>query len=185
MGHIDEATRSRLHTAVGVAGTPNEITKVFVDEGLPELPARTPTTEHRVSAQDRAEAIALLAKAYAEGRIQAHECAEATDQVSHARTRGEIDAAFHGLSIPRRVAAAKAASNTAEQTAKLTTRVVGEGGRRVGRAFRHGVFAMGAAMVGLIFLIAGNSTAALVFFLLAVALFVSAAISLTSSQSSA
>jgi microcystin-dependent protein len=185
MGHLDQADFPRLEAAVKFAATPNEIAKVFVDWGLPELPARSPSTERRVSSQDRVEAIGLLEKAYAEGRIEAHECAEAKEQVNEARTRSEIDAAFHGLSSPSRIAAAETASNVAEQTVKLTTRVVGEGGRRAGKAFRHGVFAIGALMIGFILLIAGIGIAALASFLLAVSLFVSAAISLVTSQSSA
>jgi DUF1707 SHOCT-like domain len=184
MGHINNAELSMLSTAVEVAATPNEIAKVFVDAGLPELPARSPSTEHRVSSQDRAEAIGLLEKAYAEGRIEAGECADAKDQVSAARTRSEIDASFHGLSSPIRVAMAETASNVAAQTAKATTRVVGEGGRRVGKAFRHGVLSMGAFLIGIILLISGAGTAALVFFVLAVVLLVSAALSLATSQSS-
>ena len=130
MGHIDEEARLRIRAAVEVAETPNEITKVFVAEGLPELPARSPSTERRVSAQDRAAAIGLLEKAFAESRITADECAEATDRVSKARTRSEVDAAFHGLSTPSRVAVEKAAANVAEKTAKLSTPALGEGGRR-------------------------------------------------------
>ncbi len=185
LGHLKESQGSTLRREVDAAPTLNGIAKVFVDAGLPELPARSPTTERRVSSQDRVEAIALLEKAYAEGRIETAECAAAKDQVSVARTRNEIDAAFHGLSSPTRVAVANTASSVTTQTAKLTTHVVGEGGRRVGRAFRQGVFSMGAAMIGFIFLIAGIGPAALLFFLLAVAFFVSAAVSLVTSQSSA
>ena len=185
MGHIDEEARLRIRAAVEVAETPNEITKIFVDEGLPELPARSPSTEHRVSAQDRAAAIGLLEKAFAESRITADECAEATDRVSKARTRSEVDAAFHGLSTPSRVAVEKAAANVAEKTAKLSTRALGEGGRRAQKAFLHGVLAVGALMIGVIFLIAGVGTVALISFLGSVALFVSAARALVTSQSSA
>jgi hypothetical protein len=184
MGHLDRTELPRLHAAVEAAATPNEITKVFVSAGLPELPARSPATERRVSSQDRAEAIELLEKAYAEGRIEAHECAAAKDQVSAARTCNEIDAAFHGLTTASRAVVVKTASNAAEQAARLTTRAVGEGGRRVGKAFRRGVFAVGAMMIGIILLIAGIGTAALVFFLVTVLLFVSAAVSLVTSQSS-
>ena len=185
MGHLNQAESSTLYAAVEVAATPNEITKIFVDAGLPELPARSPMTERRASSQDRAEAINLLEKAYAEGRIEAHECAEAKDQVNAARTPSEIEAAFHGLTTPRRVAAAETASNVAEQTARLTTRVVGEGGRRAGKAFRRGVLSVGALLIGITLLIAGIGTAALVCFLAAVVLLVSAAFALVTSPSSA
>lgn len=178
MGHLGkgEAKALGLRDAVDVSGSVNEITSVFVKAGLPELPARSPTTEGRISSQDRAEAIGLLEKAYAEGRIEPHECASAKDQVVAARTRSELDAAFHGLASPSRVAAAKRASNVAGQTAK----VVKEGGRRAGKAFRYGVFATGALLVGFILLIAGYGTPALISFLVAVLLIVSAAISLVS-----
>lgn len=176
MGHLNEVEIAKLSAAVKVAATPNEITKIFVDAGLPELPARSPSTERRVSTQARAEAIGLLEEAYAEGRIEAHECAAAKDQVSAARTRSEIDAAFHGLSSPSRVAAA----NAAGQTVELTTRAVGEAGRRAGRVFRHGVFAMGALLLGIIFLIAGVGSAALLCFVGFVVFLVLAGMSLVS-----
>jgi hypothetical protein len=184
MGHLDEAEVSTLREAVEASATLNEIAKVFVDAGLPELPARSPSTERRISAQDRDEAIGLLEKAYAEGRIETGECAAAKDQVSVARTRTEIDAAFHGLSSPTRVAAAKTASGATKQTAKLTTHVVAEGGRRAGKAFRRGVFAVGALMIGIILAVAGIGTGALICFVGAVLLFVSAAVSLVTSQAS-
>ncbi len=179
MGHLDEAQASELGREVNAATTLNGIAKVFVNAGLPELPARSPSTERRVSSQERAEAISLLKKAYAEGRIETGECAEAKDRVSVARTRSEIDATFHGLSSPTRVAVANTASNVTRQT----THVVAEGGRRVGKAFRRGVFAAGAMMLGVILLIAGIGTAALLCFVGAVLLGVSAAVSLVTSQS--
>jgi len=177
MGHLDEAEISRLREAVDAAATLNDIVRVFVNAGLPKLPARSPSTEQRISSQDRAEAISLLEKAYAEGRIETGECAAAKDQVSVARTRSEIDAAFHGLSSPTRVAVANTASNVTKQT----TQAVVEGGRRVGKAFRRGVFAAGATMIGVILLIAGIGTAALICFVGGVLFFVSAAISLVTS----
>jgi hypothetical protein len=85
MGHLDEARASELGREVDAATTLNGVAKVFVDAGLPELPARSPSTERRVSSQERAEAISLLEKAYAEGRIETAECAVAKDQVSVAR----------------------------------------------------------------------------------------------------
>ncbi len=185
MGHLDQDELPGLYAAVEAAATPNQIGEVFAIAGLPTLPARSPSTERRVSAPDRAEAIGLLEKAYAEGRLEAHECAAAKDQVSAARTRSEIDGAFHGLSTASRVAAAKTATDLAEQTAGLTRRAIGESGRRARRAFRHGVFALAALMIGVILLIAGIGTAALVCFVGAVLLFVSAAVSLVKSQSSA
>lgn len=180
MGHLDEDRASTLRQEVDAATTLNAITKVFVDAGLPELPARSPSTERRVSSEERAEAISLLEKAYAEGRIETAECAAAKDQVSVARTRSEIDAAFHGLSSPTRVAVA----NTASSVTKQTTHVVTEGGRRVGKAFRRGVLSGGALLMGIILLIAGVGTAALVCFLGAVVLLGSAAFALVTSQSS-
>lgn len=179
MGHLDKREAWALQMAVKAAPTLNDIAKVFVDAGLPELPARSPSTERRVSSQERAEAISLLEKAYAEGRIETAECAVAKDQVSVARTRSEVDAAFHGLSSPTRVAVA----NTASSVTKQTTHVVAEGGRRVGKAFRRGVFAAGAMMLGIILLIAGIGTAALLCFVGAVLLGVSAAVSLVTAQS--
>lgn len=170
-----------LRTAVDASTTLNEIAKAFVDASLPELPARSPSTERRVSAQDRDEAISLLWEAHAEGRIKAHEYAAAKHQVSVARTRSEIDAAFHGLSSPTRVAAARTASNVTKQT----THMVAEGGRRAGKAFRRGMFASGALMIGIILLIAGVGAGALICFVGAVLLFISAAVSLVTSQSPA
>lgn len=95
-----------------------------------------------------------------------------------------IDAAFHGLSSPTRVEVAKAASNVAGQTVRLTTSAVAEGGRRAGKAFRHGVLSVGAFLIGIIFLIAGDGAPALIFFLLSVALLVRTAFALVTSQSS-
>jgi hypothetical protein len=85
------------------------------------------------------------------------------------------------LSSPTRVAAANTASNVTRQTAKVTTNAVAKGGRRVGKAFRLWMFSVGALMLGFIFLIAGIGTAALICFVGAVLLFVSAAISLVTS----
>jgi Domain of unknown function (DUF1707) len=174
MGHLNEVEASELERDIDACATLNGIGQLFVAAGLPELPARSPVTERRVSSQDRAKAVALLEKAYAEGRLKTHECAEAKDQVSAARTRNEIDAAFHGLSSPTRVAVA----NTAGETARLTTGAIREGGRRAGKAFRLGVYAGGALTTGVILLIAGIGTAALIFFLAAVLLMVGGAISL-------
>lgn len=181
MGHMSEDEGLMLRTAVDASTTLNEIAKAFVDASLPELPARSPSTERRVSAQDRDEAISLLWEAHAEGRIKAHEYAAAKHQVSVARTRSEIDAAFHGLSSPTRVAAARTASNVTKQT----THMVAEGGRRAGKAFRRGMFASGALMIGIILLIAGVGAGALICFVGAVLLFISAAVSLVTSQSPA
>lgn len=178
MGHLNEVEASELGRDVDACGTLNEITQVFVEAGLPELPARSPATERRISSQDKTDAIALLEKAYAEGRLEPHECARAKDQVAAARTRNEIDAAFHGLSSPTRTATVKAVSDMAGQTAKLTTRAVREGGRRAGRAFRLGVYATGVLLIGFILLIAGIGTPALICFLAAVFLMVSAVVSL-------
>jgi hypothetical protein len=174
MGHLNELELSELERDVDACVTLNEITQLFVEAGLPELPARSPVTERRSSSQDKAEAVALLEKAYAEGRLEPQECAEAKDRVNAARTRNEIDAAFHGLSSPTRVAV----SNKAGQTARLTTGVIREGGRRAGKAFRLGVYAGGALLIGFILLIAGIGTPALICFLAAVLLMVSAVVSL-------
>jgi hypothetical protein len=183
MGHLDQAGLLALHAAVDAAETPNQIAAVFVEAGLPELPARSPTTERRASTQDRRDAIGLLEKAYAEGRLEAHECAVAKDRVSAARTQSEIDAAFHGLSTPSRVARKQKASDVTAQAASTTTRVAANGGQRLGRAFRRGVLGAGAMMLGAILLIAGIGTVALLCFVAAVFFLVSAAISLVTPQS--
>lgn len=181
MGHLRSEEASDRIAVVDASKTPDEIAKLFAD--LPALPARAPSIERRISTQDRQDAIGLLEKAYSEGRIEADECAAAKDQVHAARTRSEIDAAFHGLSSPTRVAAAKTAANVTKGTAGLTTRMVAEGGRRAGKAFRRGVFAVGALMIGIILAFAGIGTGALVCFVVAVLLFVSSAISLATSTS--
>jgi SAM-dependent methyltransferase len=54
----------------------------------------------------------------------------------------------------------KTASSVTKQTAALTTRVVAEGWRRAGKAFRRGVFALGTPMIGIILAVAGIGTAA-------------------------
>jgi Domain of unknown function (DUF1707) len=179
MGHLDEREAWALQMAVKASPTVNDIAKAFVDAGLPELPARSPSTERRVSTQEKDEAISLLEKAYAEGRIETGECAAAKDRVSVARTRSEIDAAFHGLASPTRVAVANTTSNVTKQA----THVFAESGRRVGTAFRRGMLAAGAMMIGVILLIAGIGAAALICLVGAVLVGVSAAISLVTSQS--
>lgn len=179
MGHLDRADALDLRETVEAASSLNEIVRAFELAGLPELPARSPLTERRISTQDRDEAIGLLKKAYAEGRIELGECEAAEEQVRAARTRSEMDAAFHGLSSPTRVAVANAASTVTTQT----THAVAIGGRRAGKAFRRWVLSVGALMIGVILLIAGIGTAALICFLGAVILFVSASISLVTSSS--
>ena len=181
MGHLrgNEALIRKSH--VEASDTRSEIAKVFVD--LPALPDRAPSIERRISQQDRDAASDLLEKSHAEGRIEEKEYAVAKAQVRAARTRSELDAAFHGLRSPTQAAAVKTASAVTKRTAKVTTRVAAEGSRRAGKAFRHGVFAVGALMIGLILLIAGIGTAALICFVGAVFLFVSAATALVTSQS--
>lgn len=117
-----------------------------------------------------------------EGRLTPEECAAATNRVYAARTRNEIDAAFHGLPSPSRAARAEAASTFAGQSAALGSRVVKEGGRRVRRAFRQGALSIGALLLGTIFLVAGMGMVALLCFVVAVFLFVSAAISLVTNK---
>jgi hypothetical protein len=176
MGHLSEDEATNRISVVDTSKTPDEIAKLFVD--LPALPARPASIERRISSQDRQDAINLLEKAYSEGRIETSECAEAKDQVDAARTRTEIDAAFHGLTTPTRVAVVNTAASATKQTAGFSARVAAEGGRRAGKAFRRGVFAVGALMIGIILVIAGFGIGALICFVAAVALFVSAAISL-------
>lgn len=178
MGHLGGAEASERVASVEASTTPEEIAKLFAD--LPALTTRPPSIERRISTQDRQEAVALLETAYSEGRIEAHECAAAKDQVAAARTRSEIDAAFHGLSTPTRVAMGVKASSATKQAAGLGSQVLAEGGRRAGKAFRRAVLAVGALTVGIILLIAGAGLGAVVFFLGAVVLLVSAAISLVS-----
>ena len=178
MGHLQGEEAADRIAVVDASTTPEEIAKLFAD--LPALTARPPSIERRVSSQDREDAILLLEKAYSEGRIEAGECVAAKDRVHAARTRSEIDAAFHGLSTPSRVAVGQKASSATKQTADLGSRVLAEGGRRAGKAFRRGVLGVGAVMLGIILLIAGLGLVALVCFVGAVVLFVSAAISLAS-----
>jgi Flp pilus assembly protein TadB len=179
MGHLESKEASDRVEAVQASTTPEEIAKLFVE--LPALTARPPSIERRSSTQDRQDAISLLEKAYSEGRIEAQECAVAKDRVHAARTRSEIDAAFHGLSTPTRAALGEKASSATKQATELSSSALAEGGRRAGKAFRRGVLAVGALMIGIVLVIAGVGVGALVFFLGAVVLFVSAAISLASS----
>ncbi|HEX4465308.1 MAG TPA: DUF1707 domain-containing protein [Solirubrobacterales bacterium] len=167
---------------VEASKTLNDITKVFVD--LPALAVSAPSTERRISRQDRDEAVDLLKKASDEGRITGGEYKTAEAQILVARTRSEINAAFRGLSSPAQTAAVKTASNVTKQTAEFTTRIVAEGGRRARKAFLRGVFAVGALIIGVILVIAGIGIAALICFLSAVLLFVSAATALVSSRTS-
>lgn len=179
IGHLDCKEASDRIEVVEASTTPEQIARLFAE--LPALTARPPSIERRISAQDRQDAISLLETAYSEGRIEAHECAAAKDRVHAARTRSEIDVAFHGLSTPTRVALGKKASSAKKQAAELSSSMLAEGRRRTGKALRRGVLALGALMLGVVLLIAGIGVGALVCFLGAVALFVSAAISLMSS----
>jgi ABC-type multidrug transport system fused ATPase/permease subunit len=176
LGHLKPNEASTRRELVKASKTPNDIAKLFVD--LPELPADTQHAERRVSEQDREEGVDFLREAHAEGRIDEDELAVAEAQVRSARTRSEINAAFRGLSSPTMAAAAKTSSNVAKQTA----RVVAEGGRRAKRAFLRAVFAVAALMIGIILLIAGDGTVALICFVGAVMLFVSAATTLVASR---
>jgi len=182
MGHLKPNEASARRELVKASRTPDDVAKVFVD--LPALPADSPRAEQRISEQDRDNAVGLLREAHAERRIDADEFVAAEAQVRAARTRNEINAAFRGLSSPIWSAAAKTTSNVAKQTAGLTTRVIAEGGRRARKAFLRVAFAMAAAMIGTILLIAGVGTAALICFVGAVLLFVGAATTLFASQSS-
>ena len=182
LGHLKPNEASARRKLVKESKTLDDIAKVFVD--LPALPADSPRAEHRISERDRDDAVGLLREAHVERRIDADEFAAAEAQVRAARTRNEINAAFRGLSNPTWSAAAKTTSNVAKQTAGLTTRVVAEGGRRAMKAFLRVAFATAAAMIGTILLIAGVGTAALICFVGAVLLFVSAVTTLFASRSS-
>jgi hypothetical protein len=175
LGHLDQHEAVVLGAELTSAQTPNQIRQIFVGAKLPELPAQSPLATPRVSGQDRLDAIGRLERAYAEGRLDSAECAAAKDQVGSARTREEIEAAFHGLRTPSRLAESVA------QTASVGSRVAVEGGRRAQKAFRRGAFATGALVIGLILLIAGIGPAALICFVAAVLLFVGAALALVSS----
>lgn len=179
MGHLESKEAADRIEVVEASTTPEEIAELFVE--LPALTTRPPSIERRISTQDRQDAISLLEKAYSEGRIEAHECAAAKDRVHAARTRSEIDVVFHGLSTPTQAALREMASSATKQAAELSSSALAKGGRRAGRAFRRGVLAVGALMIGIVLVIAGIGVGALVFFLGAVVLFVSAAISLVSS----
>lgn len=181
MGHLRPDEAPALREALKSSVTLNDLTGVFVDANLPELPARSPLTERRISERERDEAVELLDKACAEGRIDDDECAAASERVRVARTRNEIDAAFHGLSTPTRVAASKAASDLARHTARVTSHVAKEGGRRAGKAVRRGVLAVGMLMLAVILAIAGIGIGAFVCFVGSVLLFVGAALSLVTS----
>jgi len=181
MGHLRADEASTLREALQASTTVSELAKVFVDANLPELPARSPLTERRISTRERDEAVGMLEKACAEGQIEDAECAAAKEQVRVARTRSEIDAAFHGLATPTRIAAAKSASDAARKTARVTSRVAKEGGRRAGKALRRSVLAAGMLMVAVILVIAGIGVGAVICFVGSVLLFVSAALSLVAS----
>jgi uncharacterized protein DUF1707 len=178
MGHLQSAEASHRIKTVEESTSPAEVTQLFVD--LPPLTVRPPSIERRISTQDRDEAVLFLEKAFSEGRLTADECAEAKDRVDGARTRSEIDSAFHGLSTPTRAAMAEKASGAAKQAADLGSQVLAESGRRAGKAIRRGVLAVGALMIGIILLIAGVGVGALAFCLGAVVLLASAAMSLFS-----
>lgn len=178
MGHLNEDEMSARIELLDASRTPKDIAKVLVD--LPPLAAGSPPEERRISTQDRDQAIDLLEESRREGRITAGEHEAAKAQVRAARTRSEINAAFHGLSSPTRVAAAKTASNMTKQT----TRLVAEGGRRARKSFQRALLAVAALMIGVILVIAGMGIGALICFVGAVLLFVSAATSLVTSRSS-
>lgn len=181
MGHLEETEARHRVSVVEASKTPDEIARLFAD--LPALAARPPSIERRVSSRDRQDAIHLLEKAYSEGRIEPEECAAAKDRVHAARTRTEIEAAFHGLSTPTRVVAEERAVKAATQTATFTARAFVQIRRRTGKAFRRAVFAVGALLIGIVLAVAGIGAGALISFLCAVLLFVSAAIALVTSTS--
>jgi uncharacterized protein DUF1707 len=181
MGRLDKPEAEERIAAVEASRTPDEIAQLFVD--LPALPARPPSVARRISSQDRQDAIHLLEKAYSEGRMKPEECARAKDQVHAARTRTEIDAAFHGLSTPTRVVAEETATKAAKTTATLTARALVQIRSRTGKAFRRAMLAVGALLIGIILAVAGIGTGALIAFLLAVVLFVGAAMALVASSS--
>jgi uncharacterized protein DUF1707 len=183
LGHLSDDECSARVALVRASKTPNEIAKVFTD--LPELAANSASSERRISIRERDEAIDLLEDARLNGQLDEDEHAAAKAQVLAARTRGEIDVAFHGISTPSRAAAVRTASHATKQTVEVTSHVVVEGGRRLGKAFLRGLLSIGMLMIGLILLIAGIGIAALICFVASVLLFVGAGAALVTSQRSA
>lgn len=173
MGRLDESELAARVEIVKSSKTPNEIAKVFED--LPALDAALRSTEPRISAQDKSEALDRLQRAHAEERIEDEEYEAAMSQVAAARTRGEIDAAFRCL--PGQ-APTEAAAQAARRGAALTTQAVREGGRRARKAFMRSLLAGAALLIGVILLIAGIGAGALLCFVAAVLIFAAAAAAL-------
>lgn len=176
LGHLSDDELSARVSLAEASKTSNEISRVFAD--LPALDASSRSAEPRISKREREEAISLLEEAHSDGRLDHDEHEAALARVHAARTRREIEAAFHGLSTPSRTAAVKKASSATKQTAGF----VAEGGRRLSKAFLRGMLSLGALAIAIVLLIAGIGIAALVCFVVSVTLFVGAGAALVTSR---
>lgn len=175
LGHLDEAELGARRSLVEGSKTPNEIDQVFRD--LPDLDTLPDSAARRISSADRVDALARLVEAEQEGRIDATEHEAAAAQVRSARTEAELDAAFRGLPGPTPT---EIAANVSIKAASYTASVAAEGGRRAKKAFLRSLFAGTALLIGVILLIAGIGTAALLCFVASVLLFAFAGMALVS-----
>jgi Domain of unknown function (DUF1707) len=175
LGHLDEAELGARRSLVAGSKTPNEIEQVFRD--LPGLDTLPDSAARRIASADRVDALARLVEAEREGRIDATEHEAAAAQVRSARTEAELDAAFRGLPGPTPTEIAASASIKA---ASYTAGLAAEGGRRAKKAFLRSLFAGTALLIGVILLIAGIGTAALLCFVASVLLFAFAGVAVVS-----
>jgi hypothetical protein len=169
LGHIDLVEMEGRKSLVEGSKTPNEIAKVFDD--LAELDTLPGSAPRRISADDKVEALARLAKAREEARIEEEEYKASVAQVVSARTAEEIEAAFRGLPAP---SASERVADASIKAAAVTGRLAAEGGRRARTAFLRFLFACAALLIGVVLLVAGGGTATVICFVAAVLLFVAA-----------
>lgn len=157
-GYLDAAAAATRTRLVEASSTFNDIAAVFTD--LPSLDTKAPTTERRISSADRADAVERLSAAMLDYRITTEECVAAKDQIEKARTREEIDAAFHGLTDSKRAMAMNQAAQAAKQAATVTVRAVKAGGRRVVSTILRAAIALVLMVIGIVAAIAGSGIVA-------------------------
>lgn len=157
-GYLAENEAMARIGLVEASTTTDEIAAAFVD--LPQLGAKSPSTERRISQDDRADAVELLREALLQHRITADEFVAAKAQVDEARTRQEIDAAFHGLTKPKRAMLADQARRSAKEVTTSTGRAVRAGGRRVVSTVLRTALVLLLFLVALVATLVGNGVVA-------------------------
>jgi hypothetical protein len=98
LGHLTEAEAKQRRHAIETSRTPEEIAANLV--GLPQLDAKPARDMHRIGRDQRVDVLNKLDEALANDQIDASEYFAAKEQVTAARTKRELRAAFHGLTNP-------------------------------------------------------------------------------------